>query len=727
MLGDEKRGKLIAVVVPLPLDGPFTYLFESDAELVAGQFVRVPFGKKIVTGVVWHGEPDSQVNLNKIKSVDEVLNLRPLPQTILQMIDELAWETLAPRGALLRSAMSVPAALEPGPQKKMLMWPASDSAVEKPADFTKLQQSLGEAGLATQSELSKLAKLTPKRVQNLIDHGLISPTIQDLDEIAFRQKFTFRPAGLSAQQVKSWQEIDSFWSANPQGEVLLEGVPGSGKTEVYFQAIAAVLDASGAALVLLPEIALSAQWLERFEQRFGGPPALWHSACTAAQRRKTWKDIAKGDVKVLVGTRSALFLPFPRLNLIIIDEEHDPSYKQEDGVVYDARMAARLRAHNDSSFLISSSATPSLDTLVHIENRGGLRTVMKKSHGEAAPPAIQIADIRSKDRRAGFIGLELADALRQNLADGRQSMLFLNRRGFAPLMTCRACGYRFDCSNCTAWLTIHKYRQRMLCHHCGYNRPLPEHCPDCGTLDCAVAVGPGVERIADEVSRFLPQARLASVTSDTINSGKRANEFVHSMNAGEIDVVIGTQLIAKGHHFPKLTLVGVVDADASLGASDPRASERCFQLLYQLAGRAGRADIRGRVILQTRSPDHPVIAALAQGDRREFQALEREERKMAGLPPFGRLAAFIISGRDNQDVRHLGLKLVRNAPDQKDIKVLGPAPAPLAMLRGLYRERILIKAALETDLPTVLRSWLKMVPVPSRLRLTVDVDPQSFY
>lgn len=727
MLPDELPDQLVPVVLPVPLDGPFTYSVPGCSKLQAGQFVTVPFGKNLVTGVVWlHDEPPLVGNY-KIKPIEAVLARSPLPAAILSLIEQLTIETLSPRGALLRLAMSVPAALEPGPQKAMLAWQVSDPVVGLNADLDHLQQALGNEGCLTQSELLKRAKLTPARLRKLIEQGFVTKQFRDVDDAPPAQHFAFERPDLSAEQEAASALIESRRELEPFGQILLEGVPGSGKTEVYFDTMAQTLKAGGTSLVLLPEIALSAQWLQRFEQRFGAVPALWHSGCTPAQRRKTWKDVARGRIKVLVGTRSALFLPFPKLDLIVIDEEHDTSYKQEDGVIYDARVAALIRAQLDKTWLILASATPSLETVINIERQGAAHIVMATSHGAALPPMIELADIRSRERALGFLGPALREALSDNLSAGRQSMLFLNRRGYAPLMTCRACGYRFDCGNCTAWLTIHRYRQRMLCHHCGFSRPMPEHCPDCGALDCVVSVGPGVERIADEVQRLLPDARLALITSDTVTGSNKARMFIEAMENRDIDVVVGTQLVAKGHHFPNLTLVGIVDADASLGGNDPRGAERCFQLLYQLAGRAGRGDLRGRVIIQTRSPDHPVIQALAHGDRQQLQDLERQDRELARLPPFGKLAAFIISGRDHKDVRHLGLKLVREAPRLAGMSVLGPAPAPLAMLRGSYRERMLIKADLDIDLPSVLRNWLRQVSVPARLRLTIDVDPQSFF
>ena len=516
---------------------------------------------------------------------------------------------------------------------------------------------------------------------------------------------------------------------------LLDGVPGAGKTEVYFEAVAAALRAGRRVLVLLPEIALSAQWLERFERRFGVAPAVWHSALTSAQRRRTWRLIAEGAIDVVVGARSALFLPLGELGLIVVDEEHDSSFKQEESVHYHARDMALARARLEGCAVVLASATPSLESAVAAGIvRGGppaqpgwRHVALPARHGGAAMPEVRLVDLR-RDRppRAGFLSPPLREALYRNLAEGAQSLLFLNRRGYAPLTLCRACGHRLACPNCSAWLVSHRLRGRLQCHHCGYAMAAPEHCPSCGSVGLLTASGPGVERLAEELAEILPKARLAVMTSDTAGDARAATALVQAMESHAVDILVGTQIIAKGHHFPDLTLVGVVDADLGLGGGDLRAAERTFQLLYQVAGRAGREDRPGRVMIQTHLPEHPVMQALAVGDKDRFLAVELEERRLGEMPPFGRLAALIVAGADAERVKAEARRIARAAPESESALVLGPAPAPLALLRGRYRERLLIKAAPDLDLAAWLRSWLTPLKLPGAVQLQVDIDPISF-
>ncbi|MEQ8964711.1 MAG: primosomal protein N', partial [Azospirillaceae bacterium] len=508
---------------------------------------------------------------------------------------------------------------------------------------------------------------------------------------------------------------------------LLDGVTGSGKTEVYLEAVAAALAAGRQALVLLPEIALSAQWLDRFAARFGARPAEWHSDLTQARRRETWRAVATGEARVVVGARSALLLPFADLGAIVVDEEHEPAFKQEDGVVYHARDMAVVRAHLGGIPICLVSATPSIETVVNADRGRYARLHLPDRHGGAAVPAISAIDLRAESMPADrFLSPSLAHAVADTLAAGEQAMLFLNRRGYAPLTLCRACGHRLECPNCTAWLVEHRLAGRLTCHHCGFQARRPKACPSCGAEDTLAACGPGVERIAEEVDALLPGARWTIVASDTLTGPKRAASFVDSVNRGEVDLLIGTQILAKGHHFPNLTLVGVVDADLGFGGGDFRAFERTYQLLHQVGGRAGRAERPGRVLLQTCAPDNPVIHALVEGGRDAFLAGQIAERERAGLPPFGRLAALIVSGPDRQKVDAVAAALGRAAPQVEGIAVFGPAEAPLSLLRGRFRRRLLVKATRAAPLHRTIAGWLDGVQIPGAVRVTVDIDPQSF-
>jgi primosomal protein N' (replication factor Y) len=508
---------------------------------------------------------------------------------------------------------------------------------------------------------------------------------------------------------------------------LLDGVTGSGKTETYFEAVAEAIRQDRQVLVLLPEIALTENFLRRFEDRFGVAPVLWHSSLKSTERRRAWRAIVHGEAQVVVGARSALFLPYAKLGLIVVDEAHEVSFKQDDGVRYNARDVAVIRARFEKAPVILASATPALESMQLAEAGIYRRIELPSRFGGASLPEIEILDLREDKPAPGhWLAEPLVAAMRERLERGEQSLLFLNRRGYAPLTLCRNCGYRFQCPNCTAWLVEHRFSRRLACHHCGHDVPVPEACPECGTVDCLVACGPGVERIADEVAERFPEARVAQVTSDTLNSPEKIGDFVAAAEAGAIDVIVGTQLVTKGYHFPELTLVGVVDADLGLEGGDLRAGERTFQQIAQVAGRAGRASKPGEVLIQTRHPEAAVIAALANGDRDAFYEAETEARRHAGAPPFGRWAAIIVSSEDEAEARDAARAIGGSAPSQPEIAILGPAPAPMALLRGRYRYRLLINARRSAELQKFIRAWLDPLNFPSSVRIGIDIDPYSF-
>ncbi|MSP44186.1 MAG: primosomal protein N', partial [Alphaproteobacteria bacterium] len=500
---------------------------------------------------------------------------------------------------------------------------------------------------------------------------------------------------------------------------------GSGKTEVYFEAIAETLRQGRQALVLLPEIALTAQFLHRFEARFGVAPAEWHSQLPESKRRAVWRAVAGGQARVAAGARSALYLPFPDLGLIIVDEEHDAAYKQEEGVIYHARDMAVVRAHLGGMPIVLSSATPSLETMVNAQNGRYAHLILPDRHGGAQLASIEAVDMRHGGLRAGqFLSPRLRQLMAETLARGEQVMLFLNRRGYAPLTLCRACGSRMECPNCSVWLVEHRFHNRLLCHHCGHETPKPQACPACGVSGAMVALGPGIERLAEETAAAFPEFTPALLSGD--QDMEETRRAIAAFTRGETRILIGTQIISKGHHFPRLTLAGVIDADLGLAGGDLRAAERTFQLLHQVSGRAGRAEHPGHAVLQTYMPEHPVMQALISGDQEKFLAAETQARRARGLPPFGRLAALIVSGPDQAEVRQLAALLARHAPQSRGLQVFGPAPAPLALLRGRHRYRLLLTATRQHDVQGLLRQWLGRVKVPRQIRLAVDVDPYGF-
>ncbi len=576
-------------------------------------------------------------------------------------------------------------------------------------------------------ELAELASVSEGVLRGMVGAGILEAVTVDLDRPYLAADPEHAVPDLNPEQRTAADAFIEAVIAHEFAPFLLDGVTGSGKTETYFEAVAEALRLGRQILVLLPEIALTENFLRRFEHRFGVPPILWHSSLKASERRRAWRAIVSGDAQVVVGARSALFMPYARLGLIVVDEAHEVSFKQDDGVRYNARDVAVIRARFEGIPVILASATPALESMQLAEAGVYRRIELAGRFGGASLPSIEVLDLRSEaPERGRWLAPRLVEEMKVRLARGEQSLLFLNRRGYAPLTLCRNCGYRFQCPNCTAWLVEHRFSKRLACHHCGHETPAPEACPECGTGDCLVACGPGVERIADEVAEVLPEARTALVTSDTMNTPEAIGEFVAMAEGRVIDVIIGTQLVTKGYHFPELTLVGVVDADLGLEGGDLRAGERTYQQIAQVAGRAGRGEKPGQVLLQTRHPEAAVIAALAAGDRDAFYAAETEARRDAGAPPFGRWAAIIVSSEELNEARDAARAIGGTAPDLPDMLVLGPAPAPLSLLRGRHRFRLLINARRSASLQKVLREWLEPLQFPRGVRVNIDIDPYSF-
>jgi primosomal protein N' (replication factor Y) len=627
--------------------------------------------------------------------------------------------------------ISVPDALEPPkPVTAYQIRPPLDPTLKVTAARKRVLDVLADGPPRRLVDLAREAGCGPAVIKGLADKGVLIAV--DLSPAPLWQPPEWDRIGpdLSVDQSKAAAELVTLTQDENFSVTLLDGVPGSGKTEVYFQAVAKALELGHQVLVLLPEIALSAQWLERFEARFGVVPAQWHSDLTQVQRRTTWRDLAEGKVRILVGARSALLLPYPDLGLVVVDEEHETSFKQEDGVIYNARDMAIVRAHLGGVPIVLASATPSLETVVNVGSGKYGRLHLPERHAGASMPDVSLIDMRTDRLPAGrWLSPKLIEAIHQKLNDGQQAMLFLNRRGYAPLTLCRTCGHRMQCSRCTAWLVEHRGRDapRLLCHHCGFGSRVPKACPECEDKASFVACGPGVERLAEEAAETFPDARRLIAASDTVQSPAEAAELVKKIETHQVDLIIGTQIVAKGYHFPLLTLVGVVDADLGLAGGDLRAAERTYQLLYQVAGRAGRAEQAGRVELQTYMPDHPVMQALASGERDQFIKVEQDARRLAGMPPFGRLAALIVSGRDESAVDRAARELGSRAPIGENIRVLGPAPAPLAMLRGRHRQRLLLQTARDINVQSLIGIWLASTTVPRNIRVQVDVDPYSFF
>jgi primosomal protein N' (replication factor Y) len=721
-----------SVLLPLPLDGAYDYRVPDGMAVEPGSFVRVPLGARSVPAVVWDaGEaPEMPIEEQRLKPIAELYDTPPMPAPLRRLIDWIAAYTLAPPGAVLRMAMGSIEALSPAEARRGYAPAGAEPGPDSPrltAPRRRILEVLADGVPRPATALALEAGCSPGVVRGMVEARLLMEVA-----IAARPR---RPVPdwrrpfpqLSPDQAAAAAAIADSVRAPRFECFLLDGVTGSGKTEVYFKAITAALEAGRQVLVLLPEIALGQQWHQRFERQFGCPAAGWHSDVGSTERRHVWRDVAEGRARVVVGARSALFLPFTDLGLIVVDEEHDASFKQEDGVVYHARDMAVVRASLSQIPIVLASATPSLESLINAERGRYTRLALSDRHGGAQLPAIGLIDLRlDKPARQRFLAPALVEAVTKTLAEGEQAMLFLNRRGYAPLTLCRSCGHRLQCPNCTAWLVEHRLIGRLTCHHCGHAEKLPEICPACEDRHSFAACGPGVERVAEEAAERFPKARVALMASDTLIGPHALRELIQKVQSHEIDLLIGTQIMAKGHHFPLLTLVGVVDADLGLNGGDLRAAERTFQLLHQVSGRAGRAERPGRVLLQTYEPEHPVMQALESGERDRFLALEAEGRRNHGWPPFGRLAALIVSGPDPEAADLTAAALARAAPHLRGVSVLGPAPAPLAVLRGRHRRRFLIKAERQVHLQSVLRQWLSAVRIASNVRVQVDVDPYSF-
>ncbi|WP_353644193.1 primosomal protein N' [Mesorhizobium sp. WSM2239] len=716
----------VPVLVPMPAERPYTYAVPAGMHVEPGSIVRVPLGPRQVAGIVWDSVCET-VDAKKLRSIEQVFDCPPIGKEMRRFVDWLAGYTLSPPGMVARMILRAPEALDPEPWIEGLMRTGAEPDRMTAARARVLD--MASDGLAwTRSGLAHAAGVSSTVIDGLKGQGVFETAMIPPRPVVAAPDPSFVTATLTGDQEQAAAPLRESVATGAFGVTLIDGVTGSGKTEVYFEAVAAALEKGRQVLILLPEIALTQAFLERFQDRFGAKPAEWHSDLAPRMREKVWRQVAEGGVRVVAGARSALFLPFRDLGLIVVDEEHDPAYKQEDRVFYNARDMAVVRARIGDFPVVLASATPSVESRVNASQGRYARVALPARFAEAALPDIKAIDMRrSPPARGGFLSPVLIGHVRETLGRGEQSLLFLNRRGYAPLTLCRVCGHRFQCPDCSAWLVEHRFRGQLVCHHCGHNEKRPEACPECGALDHLVACGPGVERIAEEVVGHFPDARTIVLSSDIMGGVKRLRLELEAIAKGEADIVIGTQLVAKGHNFPNMTLVGVVDADLGLANGDPRAAERTFQLLSQVTGRAGRTGKKSLGLLQTFQPDHPVMRAIVSGDSEAFYEREIAEREKAGLPPFGRLAGIIVSAATRAEAEAHARQLRRAAPAATDIHVLGPAEAPLALIGGRHRIRLLVQGERRSDMQGFLRAMLANGPkLRGSVRVQVDIDPQSF-
>ena len=722
----------VPILLPVALDQTYDYLLPPDMDApAAGTFVMVPFGQQARIGIVWsHSVGEGKaVAPSKMKAIDALLDVPPLPLLSLQFAEWIARYTLAPLGMVARMMMSAPTAFEPAkPRFGVTVVPGAPAPARMTPERSKAMAIAADGSIRAKSALAAEAQCSSAVINGLVAAG-------QLAEVAIPQKRFPRPdpdhhantfgehQGQAVHLLRAAVDGDTF------SATLLDGVTGSGKTEVYFEAVAQTLAAGHQALILLPEIALTSQFLSRFAKRFGCPPAEWHSALPPPERGRIWTGVATGDVRVVVGARSALFLPFLDLGLIVVDEEHDAGFKQDDRVHYQGRDMAVVRANLGKFPVVLASATPSIESHVNARSGRYRHIILPGRFSGVEMPDVSAIDMRTAQPDKGqWLSPPLVEAVTQTLAKGQQTLLYLNRRGYAPLTLCRKCGERFQCPQCTAWLVEHRFKHRLNCHHCGFSLPLPERCPACQEPGSLVACGPGVERVAEEVASRFPDAKVALLSSDLIPNLTEMRAVIARIEAGEANIIIGTQIVAKGHNFPDLSLVGIVDGDLGLAqGADPRAGERTFQLLHQVTGRAGRMAIRGRGLVQTHMPEHPVMAAILSGDREAFLEQEIRTRQLGLLPPYGRLAALVISARDKGLAERAAREIVRLAPMAERIEVLGPAEAPITVIRGRHRWRVLVKAPRDLDLQSYLRLWARSIPpIKGDLSLSIDIDPYNF-
>jgi primosomal protein N' (replication factor Y) len=727
MSGDTRKPtRRAAVLLPYPFAGPFDYRVPDGLAAEPGDLVLVPLHRRHEVGVVWDSAGTDPPPESRLKLIAALVEAPPLRAPMRRFIDWVAGYTLTPPGQVLAMALRVNA-LRPEPPP--LGWRRADNPPEirLTEPRRRVLAALTEREPRGTADLMREAQTGAAVIRGMANAGLLVPATLPAGPAYPAPDPAHPSAPLTPEQRRAADALREAVAARTFSVALLDGVTGSGKTEVYLEAVAECVAQGRQALVLLPEIALSAQWLERFEHRFGVVPAVWHSELSPRTRRLAWRAVAEGSAKVVVGARSALFLPFAELGLVVVDEEHETAFKQEEGVVYHARDMAVVRARFAAAPAVLVSATPSLETVTNVEAGRYRRITLTARHGGARLPEVAAIDLRREPPERGrFLAPPLLAAIGETLRQGEQAMLFLNRRGYAPLTLCRACGHRMQCPNCTAWLVEHRKSGLLQCHHCGHAEPIPPACPACGAEASLVPVGPGVERITEETAAAFPDARRLVMASDTLPGPSAAASAARAIAARAVDIVIGTQIVAKGWHFPHLVLVGVVDADLGLAGGDLRAAERTVQLLHQVAGRAGRAETPGRVLLQTYSPEHPVMQALVAGDLARFMEREAAARRPGHWPPFGRLAALIVSSESAEAAEAASRELGRAAPHGPGITVLGPAPAPLALLRGRHRRRLLLKTRRDIAVQPLLRRWLAEVPVLRSVRVDVDVDPVSF-
>lgn len=728
--------KIYQIAVPSPLFGHFDYLPPREkARLSPGMRVRVPFGRgREVTGIVLGGESHSEVPRHKLKRIAQVLDDAPvLPATLLALLRWAADYYHYPLGEVLATAL--PAWLREGRSAKLPgvpVWSLTDAgraleggALTRAPAQRRLWEALADAPDGLEAEpLGALSARWREVMRNFEARGWIICRERTAESEAV-------PAPLPAPALNTAQieAIAAIAGALDRYQcLLLHGITGSGKTEVYLGAIEKVLANGRQVLVLVPEIGLTPQLVERFRRRLGVPVAVLHSGLTDTQRFAAWSAAASGAVPLVLGTRSAVFTPIPRLGLIVVDEEHDASYKQQDGFRYSARDLAVLRAAREKTPIVLGSATPSLESLKNARDGGYRLLELPERPGVAELPVVRLLDMRKLAMDDG-LSAPLRVAVAERLKRGEQSLLFLNRRGFAPVLMCYGCGWVAPCRRCDARLTYHQRSSKLICHHCGAEQPLPEKCPACAGAELH-PIGEGTERLESALAKIFPQARLVRIDRDSTAARGALEDKLKAVHEGRADILVGTQMLTKGHDFPNVTLVGVVNADQGLYSAEFRAAERLFQQILQVAGRAGRADKPGEVLIQTWHPDHPLFTALVRHDFNGFADYALAERREAGFPPYSHLALLRAESPD----RGAALSFLRAAraaaSPPNGVQLMDPVPSPMERRAGRWRAQLLVQSGKRVPLHEFLDRWVREIGAlkeAKRVRWSLDVDPADLY
>lgn len=728
-----KSDDIVKVLIPNVVNVGYDYRLKSPANI--GDYVHVSVMNKPYVGVII-GRGDSGLSESKIKNVVAVFDFPGMSKSDLEWIKKMSEWTMMPMGNVLRLIVNVPDAFVPPKLEKLYSF-NDDKKVRQ----TENRQAVADAYSSNDNQpmsvndVKNIARVSSAVINSMIKNGTLKETdyrIKNTNNNFIHDYSNTGNVVLNQEQKYTADEIAKNIN-NGFSVFLLDGITGSGKTQVYFDSAWRAYEQGKSVLLMMPEIALTAQFMSRFESRFGEKPVVWHSNLTAANRREIWRGVANGKIRMVVGTRSALFLPWQNLGLIVVDEEHDGSYKQVDMGNYHARDMAILRAKISGFPIILASATPSAETIKNVKSGKYKELRLKSRFGGAQMPTIETIDMRAEKpekysvgqiNHSGNLSPSLINAIKETLDDGQQIMLFINRRGFAPIVHCKKCGWTAQCPDCSVGMTYHKKIGKLLCHICGRTENMSDVCPQCGGE--VSTFGVGLEKVQEEINAKFPNAKTALVSSDTMMSRQALERLVSKMESGEIDIVIGTQILAKGHHFPNLTLVGVVDSDMGLFGADFRAGEHTFQQLFQVAGRAGRGDKPGRVLLQTFQPEHPVIKSICAADRDAFMAQDMESRSIAKMPPYGQLIAVVVEAQKENILKKYCSDLIANAPELKGGKIMGPIAAQLYQIRNWYRMRFLVAGDERANLQPVVKQWLERVKQPNNVRVKIDVNPQNF-